>query len=108
MLRILMTAVNAVCPIVLLILLGYFLRQKGLVNDAFVKCGSSLVFKILLPALMFINVYDIGDLAQVEWNAVIFCVAAVTALFLLGIPGQLAVLLWFRMYRMSAKEDKHG
>ena len=86
MLHILMTAVNAVCPIVLLILLGYFLRQKGLVNDAFVKCGSSLVFKILLPALMFINVYDIGDLAQVEWNAVIFCVAAVTALFLLGIP----------------------
>ena len=86
MLRILMTAVNAVCPIVILILLGYFLRQKGLVNDAFVKCGSSLVFKILLPALMFINVYDIGDLAQVEWNAVIFCVAAVTALFLLGIP----------------------
>ena len=29
-------------------------------------------------------------------------------LFLLGIPGQLAVLLWFRMYRVNSKEEKHG
>ena len=29
-------------------------------------------------------------------------------LFLLGIPGQLAVLLWFRMYRKSTKEENHG
>ena len=29
-------------------------------------------------------------------------------LYLLGIPGQLAVLMWFRMYRKSTKEDKHG
>ena len=29
-------------------------------------------------------------------------------LFLLGVPGQLAVLLWSRMYRKSNREDKHG
>lgn len=86
MLPILMTAVNAVCPIVLLILLGYFLRQKGMLSEGFVKSGGKLVFKILLSALLFVNIYEIGDLAQVEWNAVIFCVAAVVVLFLLGIP----------------------
>ena len=86
MLPILMTAVNAVCPIVLLILLGYVLRQKGMLTESFVKSGGKLVFKLLLPALLFVNIYEMGDLAQVEWNAVIFCVAAVVVLFLLGIP----------------------
>ena len=29
-------------------------------------------------------------------------------LFLLGIPGQLAIFLWFRMYRKSPKEEQNG
>ena len=29
-------------------------------------------------------------------------------LFLLGIPGQAAVLLWFRMYRKVPKEENNG
>lgn len=28
--------------------------------------------------------------------------------YLLGIPGQLAILLWFRMFRPAAKEETHG
>ena len=28
--------------------------------------------------------------------------------FLLGIPGQIAVLLWFQMYRKQPREDNHG
>jgi len=84
--HILMTAVNAVVPIVLLILLGYLLRQWGMLSDIFIKNGSALVFKVLLPVLLFINIYEIGSVADVEWSAVLFCVGAVTALFLLGIP----------------------
>ena len=29
-------------------------------------------------------------------------------IFLLGIPGQAAILLWFEIYRKSAKEEHHG
>lgn len=87
MLHILMTAVNAIVPIVLLILLGYLLRQWGMLSDLFVKNGGALVFKVLLPVLLFVNIYEIGDLAEVDWAAVIFCVGAVVALFLLGIPA---------------------
>jgi len=86
MLHILMTAVNAVVPIVLLILLGYLLRQWGMLSDLFVKNGGALVFKVLLPVLLFVNIYEIGSLADVDWAAVLFCVGAVVALFLLGIP----------------------
>ncbi|HCI64543.1 MAG TPA: hypothetical protein DFH97_05965, partial [Clostridiales bacterium] len=29
-------------------------------------------------------------------------------LFLLGIPGQIAIFLWFRMFRSEKKEDSNG
>ena len=29
-------------------------------------------------------------------------------MFLLGIPGQVAILLWFQLYRKSAKEEQNG
>ncbi len=32
----------------------------------------------------------------------------VWGLFLLGIPGQIAVWLWFRLYRKQPKEEQHG
>lgn len=79
-----MTAVNAVFPIVLLILLGYFLRQRGFISEEFVKTGNAVVFKVFLPVMLFINVYEIESAAAVDWSAVLFCAAAVTALFLLG------------------------
>ena len=56
--HILMTAVNAVLPIILLILLGYLLKKRAFISEGFVKMGNKMVFKILLPAMLFINVYD--------------------------------------------------
>jgi len=38
---ILFTAVNAVVPVVLLILLGYILKEKGFINKDFVKTGNT-------------------------------------------------------------------
>ena len=29
-------------------------------------------------------------------------------LYLLGIPGQLAIWLWFRMFSVAKKEESHG
>ena len=83
--HILMTAVNAVFPIVLLILLGYWLRQKEIINSAFVKVGNSLVFKLCLPCLFFVNIYEIRELADLPWDTVIYCTVGVIALFLIGI-----------------------
>ncbi len=82
--HILFTAVNAVFPIVLLIMIGYFLRRKGLIDEGFVKTGNKLVFKLCLPCMLFVNVYEIADTRNIPWDMVIYCAAAVTALFLLG------------------------
>ena len=40
---ILFTAVNAVVPVVLLILLGYILKQKNFINKDFVKIDSKQI-----------------------------------------------------------------
>ena len=78
------TAVNAVLPIVLLILLGYILRQKGFLNANFSKVGNSLVFYVCLPAMLFINVYSIEGLSAIRWDIVAYCVAITGVMFAIG------------------------
>ena len=82
---ILMTAVNAVFPIVALILFGYLLKKKGFFSESFIKTGSAFVFKVCLPCMLFINVYEISGMDAIAWDLVIYCVFAVLVLFLLGL-----------------------
>ena len=83
--HILMTAVNAVLPIILLILLGYLLKKKAFISEGFVKMGNKMVFKILLPAMLFINVYDIKSFSEIRWDIVIYSVLMVVVIFFLGL-----------------------
>lgn len=83
--HIIMTAVNAVLPIILLILLGYFLRSKNFISKEFVKIGNKLTFKVFLPCTMFINVYSIESFDSINWDIVLYCVALVLLIFILGL-----------------------
>ena len=53
LLHILETAVNAVIPIVLVIFLGFLLKTSGFLSKTFIKQGSALGFRVLLPCLLF-------------------------------------------------------
>ena len=57
---ILITAVNALFPLIITILLGYFLKRKGFLTKEFLRVGNWIVFNICLPAMLFVNVYDIA------------------------------------------------
>jgi len=81
---ILVTAVNAVMPVVLLILLGYLLKQSGFLSKDFVKTGNKLVFNVCLPCMLFINVYDIDGFSSINWDIVIYCVVMLLVIFALG------------------------
>lgn len=83
--QIFMTAANAVLPIVLLILLGYFLKQIGFFNKEFLAVGNKLVFKICLPMTLFMSVYSIDSLRDVRWDVVLYCVVLTLLIFGLGI-----------------------
>lgn len=58
--------------------------------------------KTLISILMW------GGLLCLYASLKLFVHVDIWKLFLLGIPGQLAVLLWFRMYTKPKREDKHG
>jgi len=80
-----MTATNAVMPILLLILIGFTLRKIGWVSESFAKTGNKLVFNVFLPAMLFINVYDIDGISAIKWDVVLFVVAVICLLFILAI-----------------------
>ena len=83
--HIFMTAANAVLPILLLILLGYGLKKIGWVSPAFAKTGNKLVFNIFLPAMLFVNVYDIDGIGSIQWDVVVFVMVVICLLFALAI-----------------------
>jgi len=88
---ILFTAVNAVVPVVLLILLGYILKQKNFINKDFVKIGNKLVFNVCLPCMLFINVYNIESFASINWEIVLYGVVMLVVFFVLGLGTAILV-----------------
>lgn len=54
-----------------------------------------------------ISVIMWGGILSIYITLYVFAHVNVWKMFLLGIPGQLAILLWFRLYRKTAKEDIH-
>lgn len=81
---ILTTAVNAIAPVVLLILLGYLLKRSGFFSQSFVKTGNKLVFNVCLPAMLFITVYDIEGFSVINWEFAGYCVVMLLVIFALG------------------------
>ena len=85
MLHILITAMNAVLPIVLLAVLGYILKRVGFLTEGFTKVGSKLVFRVCLGVTLFVNVYNLNDFASVPWDVVVYCLLAISLFFILGL-----------------------
>lgn len=91
MIRILSTALNAVLPIVLLSVIGYFLKRIGFLTKQFSQIGSKLVFKVCLSSTLFINVYNIRNFSEIPVDIVMYCLAIIVVLFLLGLATTLLV-----------------
>ena len=60
-------------PILLLALLGYFLKIIGFADDNFFKKANKLVFKVFLPILLYVNIYKIKSLNSINWKCIIYC-----------------------------------
>ena len=87
---ILITAVNALFPLIITILLGYFLKTKGFLTKEFLRVGNKIVFNICLPAMLFVNVYDIAGFSAINWDIVIY---AASAFFVVVAVGFLITVL---------------
>jgi transcriptional regulator with XRE-family HTH domain len=58
--------------------------------------------QILISIIMW------GSILSVYVSLLVFLNWNIWRMFLLGIPGQAAVLLWFRLFRKPRKEETHG
>jgi predicted permease len=80
-------AINAVSPIILTVAVGYFLKKIGMMDGDFSKRANKLVFRVFLPAMLFMNVYGIERLSSVDFGYVIYSVVALLILFAVAIPS---------------------
>ncbi|MBO5716145.1 MAG: AEC family transporter [Clostridia bacterium] len=79
-------ALNAVLPIILMIVIGYFLKRINLLTEDTAKKLNTLVFKVFLPIMLFLNVYKIQNFSEIDFTFVFYAIGITVLLFLIGIP----------------------
>ena len=76
--------------------------------DAIVQLSLRSAWKDFRWNKTLISILMWGGLLSLYASLKLFVHVDIWKLFLLGVPGQFAVLLWFRLYRRSSKEENHG
>ncbi len=85
MIETLFFACNAILPIILMIALGYLLKRIGLFPEA-VRAGlNRICFRVLIPVLLFRNIYHGNGVSMQDLRTVGFAIAFVLVVFGLGI-----------------------
>lgn len=84
-------AINAVSPIIAVVAIGYFIKKAGLVNGEFTKMANKLVFRLLLPSMLFLNIYKIQDIVSMDFGYIIYVVAVLILVFFIAIALSMAV-----------------
>ena len=82
-------ALEAVSPIVLTVAVGYLLKRAGLMSVEVAKACNKLVFRLFLPVMLFLNVYKIADLSEIEPGYMVYTLCGVLALFIIAFPVML-------------------
>ena len=74
-------SINTVLPLLLLMLVGFFLRRIGLFDDTFVKKGNNLIFRVFLPVLVCKNIMQATGTDSSTFKVFLYVIIAVTVLF---------------------------
>lgn len=84
MLDIFIFSLNAIMPLILIILLGYFLKRKGFFTKDFLKAANKLVFRVCLPVMLFCNIADLENISQIPWKAVLYVLCIIIVFVIIG------------------------
>ena len=82
----LLFAVNATLPIVIMVVIGYVIKKIGLLKADATKTVNNIAFRILIPAMLFLNIYNIEDIGSISLNYVWYVLGFTIGLFLIFIP----------------------
>ena len=50
-------SLNATLPVFMVMVLGYILKQKGMLNDEFIRVSNKFNFKVTLPIMLFLDLF---------------------------------------------------
>ncbi len=78
-------AANAIMPVILIILLGYWLKKKNFFTQEFLKVGNKTVFRVCLPLLLFYNIAEMDSLEGICFEAVAYVLCIVAVLVVSGV-----------------------
>ena len=73
-------SINVTMPIFLVMVIGYILKQIGMLNDNFVTVANKFNFKVTLPFMLFKDIAGVDIKAVFDIKYVLFC-AIVTICF---------------------------
>lgn len=79
-------AINAVLPIILLIAVGYILKKIKLLEENTALKLNTLVFRVFLPVMLFLNVYKIQNFNEIDFSFIFYAIGITVVEFLIGIP----------------------
>ena len=85
MLDIFIYAFNAVASILIIILFGYFLKRKGIIDDEFSHKLNKFCFRYCLPVQLFYNVYNIDTANLIDLKLLVLMAVYVSFLFIVGL-----------------------
>ncbi|MBE6535053.1 MAG: AEC family transporter [Ruminococcaceae bacterium] len=84
-------SINAVLPIVLMVCLGYLLRRLGVLPLSVTGVMNKLVFRVFLPAMLFLNVYNIQSFSQTSFDYIFYVLIFTVCIFFVGIPAVMLI-----------------
>ena len=72
-------SLNATLPVFFVIVIGYILKQVGMLNDNFVQVANKFNFKVTLPILLFTDISSTNIIKNFDGKYILFC-AVVTSI----------------------------
>ena len=73
-------AFNATAPVFILVLLGYFLRRRKVIDGHFIDTASDFAFKYLFPLVIFEQIYQVDIRANLNPFFILYCSVGALAL----------------------------
>lgn len=90
-------ALNITGPILFLLVLGWALKRRGLIEDAFITTGNRIVYNITLPAMLFFSTASVPFRQSFDWRVTVFGLVTTPVLVL---------LLWLIAPRLVLPEQR--
>lgn len=80
-----MTILNALFPVVMLIVFGVLLKHFKLTNAAFLQTSDKLVYYIFFPLMLFWKIGGATFAGGIAWSLCLACLTALTVMFFVSI-----------------------